>query len=129
MCQCWETVPQDRPSFRHLADKLSKLLMPETTQYFNIKSGEYLNMNKERFKHETDYLEMVASPDIRHITRDGESKCEDGVHGTGKTNHDLQMHTESTTSDPDQRTGYLPMSSGTRSLSSSSDLFYPIMNM
>ncbi|XP_064098982.1 vascular endothelial growth factor receptor kdr-like isoform X2 [Macrobrachium nipponense] len=84
MCQCWESVPQDRPSFRHLADKLSKLLMPETTQYFNIKNGEYLNMNKERFKQETDYLEMVASPDIRHITRDGESKCEDGVYGTGK---------------------------------------------
>ncbi|XP_064098715.1 vascular endothelial growth factor receptor kdr-like [Macrobrachium nipponense] len=76
MCQCWESVPQDRPSFRHLADKLSKLLMPDTTQYFNIKNGEYLNMNKERFKQETDCLEMVASPDIRHITRDGESKCE-----------------------------------------------------
>ncbi|XP_066985787.1 vascular endothelial growth factor receptor kdr-like isoform X2 [Macrobrachium rosenbergii] len=76
MCQCWESVPQDRPSFRHLANRLSKMLMPETTQYYNIKNGEYLNMNKERFKHETDYLEMLASPDIRCITRDGVSQNE-----------------------------------------------------
>ncbi|XP_064098994.1 uncharacterized protein LOC135210114 [Macrobrachium nipponense] len=82
-------------------------------------------MNKERFRHETDYLEMLASPDIRHITRDEVSQSEDGEHGTGKTNHDLQMHTESTTSDPDQGTGYLPMSSGTRSPRSFFDIFSP----
>ncbi|XP_066985247.1 vascular endothelial growth factor receptor kdr-like isoform X2 [Macrobrachium rosenbergii] len=125
MCQCWESVPQERPSFRYLADRLSKMLMPETTQHYNNKNGEYLNMNEERFKHEKDYLEMLASPDIRNVTRDDVSQCEDAVDGTRKANSDLRLYIESTSSAQPQETNYLPMSSCAGSPQSPFDIFSP----
>ncbi|XP_064099042.1 vascular endothelial growth factor receptor 1-like [Macrobrachium nipponense] len=126
MRQCWGSDPQERPSFRYLADRLSKMLMPETTQHYNNKNGEYLNMNEERFKHEKDYLEMLASPDIRNVTRDDDvPQCEDAVDGTTKTNPDLRLYIESKSDAQDQETNYLPMSSCAGSPQSPFDIFSP----
>ncbi|KAG7169706.1 Platelet-derived growth factor receptor alpha-like 1 [Homarus americanus] len=66
MIKCWETEPGDRPSFAEISDQLSDMLTPEIKRRYENLYFYYQNQNKEHFKTQIDYLQMLSSPDCEN---------------------------------------------------------------
>lgn len=67
MLQCWQEDPTRRPSFSALSEALEALLEPEVTQNYGNMNQFYQRLNEERFKEETDYLDMFTRPDYQNL--------------------------------------------------------------
>nr|XP_045625733.1 vascular endothelial growth factor receptor 1-like [Procambarus clarkii] len=72
MLECWALEPRNRPSFFDAASVLGELMHSNLRTEYAALNDPYQRMNEERFKVETDFLSMLANPDIDHI-RQGHS--------------------------------------------------------
>ncbi|XP_069937396.1 platelet-derived growth factor receptor alpha-like [Cherax quadricarinatus] len=69
LIQCWEKEPINRPSFSQAAEHLAALMLPDLTGHYLEMNNPYLRMNEQRFNTETDYLNMMSSPDYDNLHR------------------------------------------------------------
>ncbi|KAK7080793.1 hypothetical protein SK128_024462, partial [Halocaridina rubra] len=69
LLSCWEYNPNDRPTFEMCADQLGVLMLPDLREQYATKNDVYIRMNEERFKNETDYLNMCSSPNYENLTK------------------------------------------------------------
>ncbi|XP_037773157.1 platelet-derived growth factor receptor alpha-like [Penaeus monodon] len=69
MLQCWQEDPTRRPSFSALSEALKSILEPEVTQNYENMNQHYQRLNEERFKEETDYLDMFIHPDYLNLVQ------------------------------------------------------------
>lgn len=58
-----------RPTFKHAAEVLGALMLPDLRGEYMTMNDPYLRMNEERFTSGTDYLNMLSSPHFDNITQ------------------------------------------------------------
>ncbi|KAG0713917.1 Vascular endothelial growth factor receptor 1 [Chionoecetes opilio] len=68
MTRCWEVCPLSRPSFTELGEHLGRMMKPDLKEEYVSENDAYMKMNLERFKEETDYLNMMADPSFQNFT-------------------------------------------------------------
>ncbi|CAL4061662.1 unnamed protein product, partial [Meganyctiphanes norvegica] len=66
---CWNSDPKSRPSYQDISESIGNLLPDELIKNFINMNDINIQLNKERFETQTDYLEMMASPDIDNIMK------------------------------------------------------------
>ncbi|XP_047483128.1 platelet-derived growth factor receptor alpha-like isoform X5 [Penaeus chinensis] len=69
MLQCWQEDPTRRPTFSALSEALESILEPEIMQNYGNMNQHYQRLNEERFKEETDYLDMFIRPDYQNLVQ------------------------------------------------------------
>uniref|UniRef100_A0AAU0N4Q3 Receptor tyrosine kinase PVR2B1b n=1 Tax=Gecarcinus lateralis TaxID=6769 RepID=A0AAU0N4Q3_GECLA len=67
LMSCWRAEPQDRPSFSQAADSLGEMMKPDIKGEYLSMNDQYMQMNEERFRQQTDYLNMCAHPDYENM--------------------------------------------------------------
>lgn len=144
LLECWSVEPLDRPTFSMCADKLGILMLPDLKEQYMTMNDPYVLMNEERFQKETDYLNMLSSPDFENLNRKDEPQqhyvnIPGAVDGYRESNY-LSMKSPDTVGysrvgldhssvsqglNPSPNSHYLPMSSTRGSDSPMVDVFSP----
>lgn len=144
LLECWSVEPLDRPTFSMCADRLGILMLPDLREQYMTMNDPYVLMNEERFQKETDYLNMLSSPDFENLNRKDEPQQHyvnvPGVVGGYRESNYLSMKSPDTVGysrvglnhssvsqelNPSSNSHYLPMSSTRGSDSPMVDVFSP----
>ncbi|XP_071536964.1 vascular endothelial growth factor receptor 1-like isoform X2 [Panulirus ornatus] len=150
LLHCWDADPKNRPSFSRAAEHLGILMLPDIKVQYMTMNDPYLRRNEERFQNETDYLNMLSSPDFENLQRDDDEtralyvNVQDASYESRDNNYlnmkspDLVGYSRaSMTSDTRQSSEnpliasnphYLPMNSARGSPSPMNDVFSPRPN-
>nr|WOX59916.1 receptor tyrosine kinase PVR2A2 [Gecarcinus lateralis] len=138
MMQCWKLDPMDRPPFSQLVDSLGLMMPPYLQEEYLSMNDTYMRMNEERFKEETDYLNMMANPNFESLTKAEEPgdpqyvNVQDQTHNSNSVkiqcpSTDIYYPEEGLPSSPTSlcESNYLPMKCSRDLESSSGDVFSP----
>ncbi|XP_042888408.1 vascular endothelial growth factor receptor 1-like isoform X2 [Penaeus japonicus] len=144
LLDCWSAEPLERPTFSLCAERLGILMLPDLKEQYMTMNDPYVLMNEERFQKETDYLNMLSSPDFENQNRKDEPQLHyvnvpDVVDGYRESNYlsmkspdtvgysrvGLNHNSVSQESNPQSNSHYLPMSSTRGSGSPMVDVFSP----
>lgn len=68
LLDCWNAEPMERPSFMESLHRLGSLMQPDVKEEYLNMNDQYMRMNEERFKEQTDYLNMLSPPDYENMT-------------------------------------------------------------
>ncbi|XP_047470761.1 LOW QUALITY PROTEIN: vascular endothelial growth factor receptor 2-like [Penaeus chinensis] len=144
LLECWSVEPLDRPTFSMCADRLGILMLPDLREQYMTMNDPYVLMNEERFQKETDYLNMLSSPDFENLNRKDELQQHyvnvPGVVDGNRESNYLSMKSPDTVGysrvglnhssvsegqNPSSNSHYLPMSTTRGSDSPMVDVFSP----
>ncbi|XP_069175475.1 vascular endothelial growth factor receptor 1 isoform X2 [Procambarus clarkii] len=144
LLKCWEMEPMDRPNFAQTAESLGILMLPDLKGQYMTLNDPYLLMNEERFRRQTDYLNMLSTPDFDNLTKDDDDtlalsiNLQNANNGSRENNYlnmkspDLvgysRVGTDKFPSSGVTNPHYLPMSSSRGSPSPTVDVFSPRPN-
>ncbi|XP_042886460.1 vascular endothelial growth factor receptor 2-like isoform X4 [Penaeus japonicus] len=72
LLDCWNADPGTRPTFGMCAERLGALMLPTVREGYTKLNHYYVSMNEERFRNETDYLDMLSGLDYKNLNRPDE---------------------------------------------------------